>query len=214
MFGAEKHDQLRSTYLSFHGWLDEIRLSTVLRYAASFTRPASRFSTDANTVGLWHFDEGYGNVIRDDSVPNGPSLGDRNYGGVTNGPEWTDDTHWYVAPPTPTPTATVSPTATRTPTRTSTPTLTPTQTRTPTATITPTATRTPTVTPTTTASVAPLMGDINLDSSVDVLDGQLCVNVFLGAEIDPGTVARADINTDGTVDVLDVQQTVNIFLGG
>ena len=98
VFGAEKHDQSRSTYLSFHGWLDEIRLSTVLRYTAAFTRPASRFTTDASTVGLWHFDEGYGNVIHDDSVPNGPSLGDRNYGGVTNGPEWTDDTPWSDPP--------------------------------------------------------------------------------------------------------------------
>ena len=47
-----------------------------------------------------------------------------------------------------------------------------------------------------------------------MLDVQLCVNVFLGSETEPGTVARADINADGTVDVLDVQQTVNIFLGG
>ena len=110
VFGAEKHDQERATYLSFHGWLDETRLSNVLRYSAAFTRPASPFSTDGDTVGLWHFDEGYGNVIYDHSVLNGPSLGDRNYGGVTNGPEWTDDTYWYVPPPTPTPTPTLSPT--------------------------------------------------------------------------------------------------------
>jgi len=150
VFGAEKHDQLRSTYLSFHGWLDEIRLSTVLRYAASFTRPAARFATDPSTVGLWHFDEGYGNVIHDDSVPNGPSLGDRNYGGVTNGPEWTDDTVWYVPPPTPTPTPTASPTATATAT------LTPT----PTATATPTRTSTPTVTPTPTPFSPPTPGPL------------------------------------------------------
>ena len=141
VFGAEKHDQTRSTYLSFHGWLDEIRLSTVLRYATAFTRPAARFAADADTVGLWHFDEGYGNVIHDDSVPNGPSLGDRNYGGVTNGPEWTDDTFWYVPPPTPSPTPTVGPTLTATVT------LTPTQTPTPTLTLTPTITPTPTPTP-------------------------------------------------------------------
>jgi hypothetical protein len=140
VFGAEKHDQLRSSYLSFHGWLDEIRLSTVLRYSGAFTRPASPFSTDADTVGLWHFDEGYGNVIHDDSVPNGPSLGDRNYGGVTNGPEWTDNTYWYVPPPTPTATPTVTPTPTATIT------LTPTETPTPTLTLTPTITLTPTPT--------------------------------------------------------------------
>ena len=98
VFGAEKHDQLRSTYLSFHGWLDEIRLSNILRYSAAFTRPASPFSTDASTVGLWHFDEGYGNVIHDYSVPDGPSPGDRNYGGHINGPEWTDDVPWSDDP--------------------------------------------------------------------------------------------------------------------
>ncbi len=165
VFGAEKHDQLRSTYLSFHGWLDEIRLSNVLRYASSFTRPASRFSTDANTVGLWHFDEGYGNVIRDNSVPNGPSLGDRNYGGVTNGPEWTDDTVWYVPPPSPSPTPTASPTATATAT------VTPTSTATATATNTPTPTITPTPTPFSAPTPSPIpplvfavIGDYGLDS--------------------------------------------------
>lgn len=54
------------------------------------------------------------------------------------------------APPTVTPTTTLTATATRTPTRTKTPTatFTPTRTRTPTATFTPTRTRTPTFTPT------------------------------------------------------------------
>jgi tartrate-resistant acid phosphatase type 5 len=162
VFGAEKHDQEWETYLSFHGWLDEIRLSSILRYSAAFTRPASPFSTDASTVGLWHFDEGYGNVIYDYSVLNGPSLGDRNYGGVTNGPEWTDDTHWYVPPPTPTPTPSPSPTATPTPT----PTPTPTQTPTPTVTPTPTPFSIPTPTP-----ISPLVfaviGDYGLAGSAE-----------------------------------------------
>ncbi|MCX6071770.1 MAG: dockerin type I domain-containing protein [Chloroflexi bacterium] len=211
VFGAEKHDQLRSTYLSFHGWLDEIRLSTVLRYSGAFTRPESPFSTDASTVGLWHFDEGYGNVIYDHSVPNGPSLGDRNYGGVTNGPEWTDDTYWYVPPPTPAPTPTVTPTPTATPTLTPTVTATETPTATVTHTTTPTATQTATETPT---PSGPLTGDVNQDSRVDVLDVQLSVNVFLGIEVDPGMITRADVNADGTVNVVDVQQVVNIFLAG
>ena len=225
VFGAEKHDQLRSTYLSFHGWLDEIRMSNVLRYSAAFTRPASPFGTDGSTVALWHFDEGYGNVIYDDSVPNGPSLGDRNYGGVINGPEWTDDSVWYVAPPTPTPTPTLIPTATRTPTPSQTPTITPTPTgepSTPTVTPTPTATTTPTDTPTSTVTATPTVtrtpwtgtrpGDLNLDDLVDVVDVQLCVNVFLGTATDPDIVDRADVNDDGGVDVLDVQLTVNLFL--
>jgi len=49
---------------------------------------------------------------------------------------------------------------------------------------------------------------------VNVLDVQLCVNVFLGTETDPGIVAQADVNSDGVVNVLDVQLIVNIFLAG
>ena len=59
----------------------------------------------------------------------------------------------------------------------------------------------------------PLLGDINLDGQVDVLDVQICVNVFLGSETDPAAVLRADANSDGAVNVLDVQIVVNTFLG-
>jgi len=47
---------------------------------------------------------------------------------------------------------------------------------------------------------------------VDVLDIQLCANVVLGTETDPGIVARADVNVDGEVNVLDLQIIVNIYL--
>lgn len=66
------------------------------------------------------------------------------------------------------------------------------------------ATPTPTATP----------GDINLDGRVDVLDVQLCVNVFLETETDEALISRADANVDGSVDVLDVQAIVNIFFAG
>jgi hypothetical protein len=49
---------------------------------------------------------------------------------------------------------------------------------------------------------------------VDVLDLQLCINVILGAEADPGVIARADVNLDGAVNVLDAQAIVNIILTG
>jgi len=55
---------------------------------------------------------------------------------------------------------------------------------------------------------------MNQDGQVNVLDVQLCVNVFLGSETDPGTVALADVNGDGRVNVLDVQAVVNAFLQG
>ena len=49
---------------------------------------------------------------------------------------------------------------------------------------------------------------------MDVLDVQLCVNVFLGSETDPGIVAHADVNGDGAVNVLDVQAIVINYLVG
>jgi hypothetical protein len=114
---------------------------------------------------------------------------------------------------TPTPTDTSTPTATLTPSLTPTPTDTPTQTPTPTSTDTPMPTDTPTLTNTPTPTSTPQPGDLNLDGSVDVLDVQLCVNVFLGSEADPGIMARANVNGDAGVDVLDVQLIVNLFLG-
>ncbi len=75
-----------------------------------------------------------------------------------------------------------------------------------------TATGTPTIQPTQTAT-ATIPGDLNLDGKVDVLDTQLCVNVFLGSETDPVVVSKADVNSDGAVDVLDVQLVVNAYLG-
>jgi hypothetical protein len=117
--------------------------------------------------------------------------------------------------PTMTPTAsdTPTPTDTSTPTATLTPSSTPTSTDTPTNTPTPTPTDTPTQTNTPTATSTPQPGDLNLDGSINVLDVQLCVNVFLGTETDPGIMARANVNGDAGVDVLDVQLIVNLFLG-
>ena len=63
-------------------------------------------------------------------------------------------------------------------------------------------------------SPTPEPSDLNQDGRIDVLDAQLCVNVFLGTETDPDIVARADVNSDESVDVLDVQIVVNTFLGG
>ncbi|MCX6071766.1 MAG: S8 family serine peptidase [Chloroflexi bacterium] len=114
---------------------------------------------------------------------------------------------------TPTATVTETPTSTLTPSATPTETLTPTPTEAPTDTPTATPSETPTATPTGT-SVGPLTGDVNSDGSVNVLDVQLCVNVFLGTETDPGLATRSDLNIDGVVNVIDVQQIVNVFLAG
>src|SRR5262245_43500555 len=50
----------------FRGEIDEIRLSKIARYTANFT-PERRFKGDANTLALYHFDEGAGDVLTDSS---------------------------------------------------------------------------------------------------------------------------------------------------
>ena len=236
VIGAEKH-RSSSEHPSFSGWIDEIRFSNVLRYNADFTVPALRFSADENTAALYQFNEGFGNLIHDLSgFAGGPSDGERIYGGVINGPEWTDDTRWYVAPPTPTPTPTPetptplpeTPTPspdTPTPTDTTSPTpvapsptntpspipIIPTNTGTPIPELpSPTATQTPISSLTPTAEAM----DINADGRVDIVDIQLCINVFLGVELDPDISAQADVNGDGNVNVMDVQMIVNSILMG
>jgi hypothetical protein len=92
VLGAEKHDA-GPTFPSYSGWLDELRLSSVLRYASSFTPPAQPFASDAGTVALYHFDEGSGDAIGDASgAAGGPSPGVRRFGGSPAGPEWSFET--------------------------------------------------------------------------------------------------------------------------
>lgn len=176
--------------------------------------------------------------------PGGPSNGVRMFGGSPAGPVWSTDTPFNPAPAsaTPTPTSTATPTATATSTSTatatmtatatasssatatatgtpdpsSTPTSTPLPTDTPPATATATATTvaSPTATTTQTPLASPPQEDLNLDGRVDVLDVQLCVNVFLGTESDVDIISRSDVNADGEVNVVDVQHIVNFILAG
>jgi hypothetical protein len=86
ILGARKLDQ----GLAFSGWIDEFRISNTIRYTDSFSLPGEPFITDENTLALYHFDTGYGNLIQDHSgAVDGPSNGIRIYGGdPKNGPEW------------------------------------------------------------------------------------------------------------------------------
>ncbi|MEX2030779.1 MAG: LamG-like jellyroll fold domain-containing protein [Anaerolineales bacterium] len=155
VLGAEKHDA-GSQYPSYSGWMDEFRISSILRYSGAYTLPTSPFADDPSTLALFHFDEGGGNTAYDVSgYPGGPSNAALRVGGSPVGPEWSNDTPFGppVATPTPTSTGTITPTVTST--RTATPTRTPTSTVTPTATRTPTRTPTPTVTPTVTRTPTP-----------------------------------------------------------
>jgi len=92
VLAAEKHDA-GAQYPSFNGYLDELRISDVLRYSTSFAAPSAPFGTDSNTVGLYHFDEGQGAVLFDFSAaPGGPSDGDVRLGGNPHGPSWSSET--------------------------------------------------------------------------------------------------------------------------
>jgi hypothetical protein len=91
VLGAEKHDYNNTQYPSYNGHLDELRISNNLRYTGtSFSIPTMPFNTDANTVGLYHFDEGSGTVLLDASgFTGGPSNGQVKFGGSgTPGPVW------------------------------------------------------------------------------------------------------------------------------
>jgi hypothetical protein len=69
----------------FVGRIDEVRVSRVARYSASFAVPQAAFAPDVSTVGLWHLDEGSGLTTADAS-------GNNHAGTLTNGPVWITDT--------------------------------------------------------------------------------------------------------------------------
>jgi serine/threonine protein kinase len=56
--------QLANT--TFDGLMDEVRISKVARYTQDYT-PPERFEPDADTLALYHFDEGSGDVLNDAS---------------------------------------------------------------------------------------------------------------------------------------------------
>jgi hypothetical protein len=86
VIGARKSDQ----GLAFSGFIDEVRISNILRYTEIFQPLLVPFTSDEQTMALYHFDEGYGNKSGDLSfAEGGPSDGSRLYGGdPENGPEW------------------------------------------------------------------------------------------------------------------------------
>lgn len=50
----------------FDGWIDAVHISRVARYSAEFTPPAT-FTPDENSIALYRFDEGQGDVLKDSS---------------------------------------------------------------------------------------------------------------------------------------------------
>lgn len=97
VIGAEKHDA-GASFPSYSGWIDELRISNNIRYSAAFTPPSAPFSPDANTVGLYHFNEGTGNTVGDSSGTD--SHGVRRFGGSPAGPVWSTETPFSGTSPT------------------------------------------------------------------------------------------------------------------
>jgi hypothetical protein len=103
VIGAEKHDA-GSQYPSYNGLIDEVRVSNILRYTSNFTRPSAPFTTDANTVALYRFNEGpvgacTGTILDSSGASGGPSDGVCNYGGsAPAGPVYSTDSPF--SPPT------------------------------------------------------------------------------------------------------------------
>ncbi len=88
VFGAEKRDA-GAQFPSFNGLLDDVRLSSFLRYTNAFARPNAPLVADGNTVALYSFNEGSGTTIIDSA---GGSDGVRRIGGPSNGPQYVTDT--------------------------------------------------------------------------------------------------------------------------
>lgn len=68
----------------FNGNVDEVRVSNVVRYAGNYAVLGTPFTTDANTLGLWHLDEANGTTTVDDS-------GNGGTGTLLNGATWSAD---------------------------------------------------------------------------------------------------------------------------
>jgi glucose/arabinose dehydrogenase len=93
VFGAEKFD----TGKAYSGWLDEIRISTKLRYMASFPRPRAPFVADRFTAALYHCDDGSGTTLHDVAgATGGPNDGQIKRGGAANGPAWMPESPFNV----------------------------------------------------------------------------------------------------------------------
>ena len=62
-----------------------------------------------------------------------------------------------------------------------------------------------------------MLGDVNGDDAVDILDIQQILNYLAGEEsvLDQNDAAMkaADVNIDNSVDILDVQQILNYLAG-
>lgn len=66
MIGADPDDAGNPQHF-FKGAIDEVRVSKVVRYKADFKPSKTKFESDADTLVLYHFDEGSGEEAKDAS---------------------------------------------------------------------------------------------------------------------------------------------------
>ena len=57
-----------------------------------------------------------------------------------------------------------------------------------------------------------MLGDLNQDSIINVLDIIILVNIILGSEPDNSQLISGDLNSDGILNVIDIILLVNIIL--
>ncbi|MCG8352403.1 MAG: hypothetical protein MI924_31945 [Chloroflexales bacterium] len=106
VIGAEKHDEDKKRFPSFNGWIDEVRISNVIRYSGDFKRPAQPLNMDSHTMALYHFDEGRGATLRDISGQNDGTI---KVGGNPQGPQWSTDNPFTGGGTAPSPTSSPPP---------------------------------------------------------------------------------------------------------
>ena len=58
-----------------------------------------------------------------------------------------------------------------------------------------------------------VLGDVNADGKIDVIDLNILTNIVLGQESADSYNGRADLNGDGKTDIVDVNMVINLILG-
>jgi hypothetical protein len=77
-----------SSYSFYNGVLDEVRISNIVRYTANFSVPTAPYTVDANTIGLWSFDQGSGQTVADKSSRQNTGTLGSTPGVDANDPAW------------------------------------------------------------------------------------------------------------------------------
>ena len=97
VIGAEKHD-VGPEYPGFSGLIDELRFSRTIRYADDFQPPRRDFEADEATAALFHFNEGFGQVVGDSAARTRWANGILHFGGRPRGPRFVpiDEADWAM----------------------------------------------------------------------------------------------------------------------